>query len=72
MTTDISVISGGKGNTIKDFNLSEDDKIQINAWEVKALWSNRRGTAIVFNSKDKLVLTGTTPYGMITHMDMLV
>ena len=68
---DTFIISGGKRNIIKDFNLAEGDKIQIDAWDVKTLRSNRQGTAIVFNNKDKLVLTGLTPYDVITQMDVL-
>ena len=51
--------------------VEQGDKIQMDAWNVKTLRSNRQGTAIVFNNKEKLVLTGLTPYDVITQMDVL-
>ena len=68
---DTFVISGGKKNVIKDFNLDEGDKIQIDYWDVKTLRANRQGTAIIFNNKDKLILTGMTPEVVLTSMDIL-
>ena len=69
--SDTFVISGGKKNVIKDFNLDEGDKIQIDYWDVKTLRSNKQGTAIIFNNKDKLILTGMTPEVVLTSLDIL-